>query len=303
MAQQSEALPGAPVLADQEALVRRRTNLWRDAFFRMLRNKLAVVGMAMVIFLLLTAIVGPSLAPKERDKIYFGNQQEAPNSEFLLGTDFESRDMLTRLIYGARVAIVVGLFTQVIILAIGVSVGAIAGYFGGQVDTILMRFVDIWYAVPALLFAILIMVMLGRGTMNLFLAIGLIQWVTLSRLVRGQFLSLREKEYVKAARVSGTAGFGLIVRHMLPNSMTPIIIAVTFGIPQAIFTEATLSFFGVGINPPTPSWGQMVGQYQAYLRSAPHMAIFPALCIAFTMLGFTFFGDGLRDALDPKMNR
>ena len=303
MTQQSEILAGAGALADQETQVRQRSNLWRDAFFRFFRNKLAVVGLAMVIFLFLVALIGPSLAPKERDRIYFGHQQEAPSSEFLLGTDFESRDMLTRLIYGARVALIVGFFTQVIILAIGITVGAIAGYFGGNLDTALMRFVDIWYAVPALLFAILLMVMLGRGLWQLFLAIGLVQWVTLSRLVRGQFLSLREKEFVKAARVSGTGGFGLITRHLLPNAMTPIIVAVTFGIPTAIFTEATLSFFGVGINPPTPSWGQMVGQYQAYLRSAPHMAIFPALCIAYTMLGFTFFGDGLRDALDPKMNR
>ena len=166
-----------------------------------------------------------------------------------------------------------------------------------------MRFVDIMYAFPALLFVILIMTWRGRGLFNIFLAIGLVTWVTLARLVRGQFLSLREKEFVKAARVSGTGGFSLVTRHLLPNALTPIIVAVTFGIPTAIFTEATLSFFGVGISPPTPSWGQMVGQYQVYLRSSPHMAILPAVCIAFTMLGFTFLGDGLRDALDPKMNR
>jgi len=303
MAQQSEALAGTQTIAGQEAEVRRRTNLWRDAFFRLIRNKLGVVGGLMVLFVIFVAIFGPMLAPKERDRIYFGHQQEAPSSEFWLGTDYESRDMFTRLIYGARVALVVGLATQVIILLIGVTVGAIAGYFGGQVDTILMRVVDVWYAVPALLMAMILMFTLGQGLWQLFLAIGLVQWVTLSRLVRGQLLSLREKEFIKAARVSGTGGFGLTVRHLLPNSMTPIIVAVTFGIPTAIFTEATLSFFGIGINPPTPSWGQMVGQYQAYLRSAPHMAIFPALCLAFTMLGFTFFGDGLRDALDPKMNR
>jgi oligopeptide transport system permease protein len=303
MAQQTETLTGSAALADQEAIVRRRSNLWRDAGLRLMQNKLAMVGVAMVVFLLLVALVGPSLTPKDRDKIYYGHSQETPSSEFWLGNDFESRDLFARLVYGARVAIIVGLFTQVIILAIGVTVGALAGYFGGRIDNLLMRVVDVWYAVPALLFAILMMMVLGRGLWQLFLAIGLVQWVTLSRLVRGQLLSLREKEFIKAARVSGTRGGSVIVRHLLPNAMTPIIIAVTFGIPQAIFTEATLSFFGVGINPPTPSWGQMVGQYQAYLRSAPHMAIFPALCIAFTMLGFTFFGDGLRDALDPKMNR
>jgi len=303
MTQQTDAVVSSPTLAGQEAQVRRRSNLWVDAARRLVQNKLGMVGVAMVTFLLLMAIFGPLVAPKERDKIYFGHQQEPPSKEFRLGTDFESRDMLTRLIYGARVAVIVGLFTQVIILAVGVTVGAIAGYFGGRVDNILMRFVDVWYAVPALLFAILMMMVLGRGLWQLFLAIGLVQWVTLSRLVRGQLLSLREKEFVKAARVAGTPGASIILRHLLPNSLTPIIVAITFGIPTAIFTEATLSFFGVGINPPTPSWGQMVGAYQPYLRSAPHMVIFPSLCIAFTMLGFTFFGDGLRDALDPKMNR
>jgi oligopeptide transport system permease protein len=303
MAQQSESLAGPRSVAEQEAQVRRRSNLWRDAAIRFFQNKLGMAGLIMVVFLLLVALVGPFVAPKERDRIYFGHQQEAPSREFLLGTDFESRDMLTRLIFGARVALIVGLCTQVIILLIGVTVGAMAGYFGGTVDTILMRIVDIWYAVPALLFAILLMIVLGRGLWQLFLAIGLVQWVTLSRLVRGQFLSLREKEFVKAARVAGTQSGNIMIRHLLPNSMTPIIVAVTFGIPAAIFTEATLSFFGTGINPPTPSWGQMVGEYSKNLRSAPHMAIFPALCIAYTMLGFTFFGDGLRDALDPKMNR
>ena len=303
MAQQMETLGATQALAGQEAEVRRRSNLWSDAFFRLVQNKLAMVGAVMVLFLLFTALFGPMLAPKGRDTIYYGHQQEAPSSQFWLGTDFESRDMFSRLIYGARVAIIVGLFTQAIILLVGVTVGSVAGYFGGRIDNILMRIVDVWYTVPALLFAILLMMVLGRGLWQLFLAIGLVQWVTLSRLVRGQFLSLREKEFVKAARVAGTGGTQVIVRHLLPNAMTPIIVAITFGIPQAIFTEATLSFFGVGINPPTPSWGQMVGQYQAYLRSAPHMAIFPAICIAFTMLGFTFFGDGLRDALDPKMNR
>lgn len=303
MQQQSEALVTTPLLTEEEAQVRRRSNLWRDAFYRLLRNKLGVAGLIMVSLLVLTAAVGPLVAPKDRDRIYFGHQQEAPSSEFILGTDFESRDMFTRLIYGARVTLLVGVLTQVIVLLIGVAVGAAAGYFGGQIDNILMRLVDVWYAVPALLFAMLLMVVLGRGIFNLFLAIGLVQWVTMSRLVRGQILSLREKEFVKAARVAGTGGFELTVRHLLPNSLTPIIVAVTFGIPTAIFTEATLSFFGIGINPPTPSWGQMVGQYYVYLRSAPHMAIFPALCIAYTMLAFTFFGDGLRDALDPKMNR
>jgi hypothetical protein len=209
VAQQTEALTGVSILTEQEGRVRRRSNLWRDAWHRLIRNKLAVVGMAMVTVLLLCAIFADVIMPKPRDKIYFGHQQEAPSSQFLLGTDFESRDMLSRLIYGARIAVMVGVCTQIIILLLGVSIGALAGYFGGQVDNALMRVVDIWYAVPTLLFAMLIMIMLGQGLFNLFLAIGLIQWVTLSRLVRGQLLSLREKEFIKAARVAGTGGFGI----------------------------------------------------------------------------------------------
>jgi oligopeptide transport system permease protein len=302
--QQGEAISGAGLFPAEEAQVLRRSNLWVDAFHRLMRNKLAVLGLAMVIILLFLTLFGPYLPGlKDRDKPDFANKQVAPNSEFLLGTDLAGRDMLTRLIWGARVSITVGLFTQIIIVAIGVTIGAVAGYAGGWADNILMRFVDVMYAFPTLLFVILIMTMRGRGLFNIFLAIGLVGWVTLARLVRAQFLSLREKEFIKAAKVSGTGGFGLITRHLLPNALTPIIVAVTFGIPTAIFTEATLSFFGVGISPPTPSWGQMVGEYQVYLQSSPHMAILPAMCIAFTMLGFTFLGDGLRDALDPKMNR
>jgi oligopeptide transport system permease protein len=303
MTQQHDALiTGGALFTEHEAEVRRHANLWMDAVHRLLRNKLAVLGLIIVLGLILVAAFAPVLAPKPRDKIYYGHSQEAPSREFLLGTDFEGRDLLSRIIYGARVSLTVGLFTQGIILVIGVSIGATAGYYGGRIDNLLMRFVDIWYAVPTLLFAILVMVMLGRGLFNMFLAIGFVQWVTLARLVRGQFLSLREKEFVKAARVAGTGGFSQITRHLLPNALTPIIVAITFGIPQAIFTEATLSFIGIGINPPTPSWGQMVGQYGVYLQSSPHMAIFPSIALALVMLGFTFLGDGLRDALDPLMN-
>ena len=303
MAVPGQSVAAGGVLAGQEEQVRRRSNLWLDAYHRMVRNKLAVVGAVMVVFLVLVATIGPTLSPKERDKIYFGHQAESPSSQFWLGTDFESRDMLARLIYGTRVSLTVGVMTQIIIFLLGTSVGAIAGYFGGTVDNALMRIVDIWYAVPTLLFAILIMLVLGQGLRSIFIAIGFVQWVLLARLVRAQFLSLREKEYVKAARVAGTGPAGIILKHLLPNSLTPIIVALTFGIPQAIFTESVLSFFGIGINPPTPSWGQMVGDYAKYLRSSAHMTLLPAACVGFTMLAFTFFGDGLRDALDPKMNR
>ena len=206
------------------------------------------------------------------------------------------------MIYGARVSMLVGLGAQLIIVAIGVPIGALSGYVGGRVDVFLTRFIDVMYAFPRLLFVILIMSMLGAGLMNIFIAIGLTGWVGIARQTRAQVLSIKEKEFVDAAR-------GLGVRLLppahaatsCPTRSRPIVVAVTFGIPEAIFTEAALSFIGVGINPPTPSWGQMVGEDQQFLRSYWHLCVFPAIAIAVTMLSFTFFGDGVRDALDPKM--
>lgn len=280
----------------------RRASLWGDALRRLLRNRLAMFGLAVILFFSFLAVFAPVIAPHDYAEQSWDHIAEYPSAEFPLGTDLNGRDMLSRMIYGARVSMTVGLVAQFIVVLIGVPIGAIAGYYGGKIDTAIMRFVDIMYAFPTLLFVILIMTMLGKGLFNIFIAIGLVGWVTLSRLVRAQVLSLREKEFVKAARTMGASSGRIIVRHLLPNALTPIIVAVTFGIPQAIFTEAALSFIGVGINPPTPSWGQMVGEYQQYIRSYWHMSLFPALAIGLLMLAFTFFGDGLRDALDPRMN-
>jgi ABC-type dipeptide/oligopeptide/nickel transport system permease subunit len=210
---------------------------------------------------------------------------------------------LSRLIYGARISMIVGLGSQVLVLLIGVPLGAIAGYYGGKVDLVLMRLVDVMYAFPTLLFVILLMTLLGSGMKNIFIAIGLTSWVTICRLTRAQFLSLRQKDFVMAAESTGATSARLIWRHLLPNALTPIIVAITFGVPTAIFTEAALSFIGVGISPPTPTWGGMVGESQQYLRSYWYMATFPALAIGLTMLSFSFLGDGLRDALDPRMKQ
>jgi len=210
--------------------------------------------------------------------------------------------VLSRMIYGARVSMTVGVVAECIVLAIGVPLGALAGYYGGRLDMLLMRFVDVMYAFPRLLFVIMIMSMLGRGLLNIFIAIGLTGWVRVARLTRAQMLSLKEREFCEAARAAGASNLAIMVRHLLPNALTPIIISLTFGIPEAIFTEAALSFIGVGISPPTPSWGQMVGENQQYIRSYWHLCVFPAVGIATIMLAFTFLGDGLRDALDPKLN-
>jgi oligopeptide transport system permease protein len=287
--------------------VRRRSgsspevSLWRDAWRRLLRNRLAVCGGCVILLLGLVAVLADVLAPSHYAKANFLHTYEFPSGEFPLGTDPLGRDMLSRIIYGARVSMLVGFVAQGIVVLIGVPIGAVAGYYGGKVDLLIMRFVDVMYAFPRLLFVILIMSMLGAGLFNIFLAIGLTGWVTIARLTRAQILSLKAQEFADSARAAGAGGWRVLGRHLLPNALSPIIVAVTFGIPEAIFTEAALSFIGVGVNPPTPSWGQMVGEYQPYLLSYWHLCVFPSVAIALTMLSFTFLGDGVRDALDPKL--
>jgi ABC-type dipeptide/oligopeptide/nickel transport system permease subunit len=298
----AESLAPALPLGEVDVGLRRHASLWGDAWRRLLRNRLAMFGLIGVVFLLFLAITADWISPSPYDFQHFEAIQQAPSWQYPFGTDLNGRDMLSRMIYGARVSMSVALVCQLAIILIAVPIGSLAGYYSGRVDTILMRVVDLFYAIPSLLLAILVMSVLGRGLDNLFLAIVLTSWVTLARLTRGQMLSIREKEYVKAARTAGASAIRIIVRHMLPNALTPIVVAVTFGIPQIIFSEAALSFIGIGINPPTPSWGQMVGEHQQYLRASPYLAIIPALAIAFTMLVFTFLGDGIRDALDPRMN-
>ena len=279
----------------------RPTSLWRDAWRRLLRNKLAVAGGIVVILLVLIAVSADFVAPYPYTKTNFGRLNEGPTRDYPLGTDQLGRDMVSRMIYGARVSMLVGLGAQVIVVLIGVPIGALAGWIGGRVDIVLTRFIDVMYAFPRLLFVILVMSMLGAGLQNIFIAIGLTGWVGIARQTRAQVLSLRQKEYVEGARALGARSWRLLVRHVLPNALSPIVVAVTFGIPEAIFTEAALSFIGVGINPPIPSWGQMVGEGQQYLRSSWHLCVVPSVAIAITMLSFTFLGDGVRDALDPKL--
>jgi ABC-type dipeptide/oligopeptide/nickel transport system permease subunit len=279
----------------------RQASLWGDAWRRLIRNKLAVVGLAIIVFLCLVAIFAPLLAKEHYTEANFDQPFLKPSLDHPFGTDNLGRDMLSRIIWGARVSLGVAIIAQLLTLAIGLPIGAVAGYLGGRWDTTIMRGVDVMYAFPRLLFVLLLMVVLGPGLMSIFIAIGVTGWVTESRLLRAQFLSLKERDFIRAARVSGTGGLSIVMRHLMPNSLTPIIVAMTFGIPAAIFTEAGLSFIGVGIRPPTPSWGQMVGENQQYIRSFWWLEVFPAAAIGITMLAFTFFGDGLRDALDPKM--
>lgn len=281
----------------------RQRSLWGDAWRRMSRNKMAVMGLGIVAIFTLAALFAPLIAPYGQSEVVDVRlARYGPSWLWPFGLDENARDVFSRVLYGARVSLLVGVVSQLIVLAIGVPIGATAGYFSGSVDNLLMRFVDVFYAVPQLLLVMIFLNLFGPGLLNIFLGIGLVSWVTIARLVRGQFLSLREAEYVNAARLSGAGHNYIMFRHLLPNSLTPIIVATTFGIPTAIFTEAALSFVGVGINPPLASWGQMVGSGTdtGLVQSAPHILLFPVAAIGITMLGFTFLGDGLRDALDVR---
>jgi oligopeptide transport system permease protein len=295
---------------------RKPTSLWGDAYRRLLKNRLAVVGAVIVLFLVLTAIFGPYLAPFEyraQDLEALAGNRNRPIEPFqgphVLGTDQLGRDLLSRLMDGARISMTVALIVQIVVLGIGVPVGAAAAWFGGRLDTLLMRLTDIVYAFPDLLFIILLSVafrdtFFGQaidGLLIVFVAIGLTAWVTMARLVRGQLLSLKESEFVEAARAIGVPDRRIVTRHLLPNALGPIIVAVTLGIPGAILAEATLAFIGVGVQPPRASWGSLVADGQRSLQAAPHLVIFPALAVAIALISFTFLGDGLRDALDPKL--
>ncbi len=310
MATISQPVPGAIVEP------RRSAGLWSDAFGRLRKNRLAVVGLALVILLLFAGVFGPILAPypyaaQDLTSVFAeGGGPIAPlTAGHFLGTDQLGRDLLSRLLDGARISVTVAFVVQLVILLIGVPVGALAGWFGGRVDNILMRITDVVYAFPDLLFIILLSVafretFLGRaldGLLIVFVAIGLTSWVTVARLVRGQILALKETEFVEAARAIGVSDRKIVTKHLLPNGISPIIVAVTLGIPGAILAEATLAFIGIGVQPPRASWGSLVAEGYKYIRSEPHLVVFPAIAIAVALVSFTFLGDGLRDALDPKL--
>lgn len=281
---------------------RQQSGLWADAARRFAANRLSIIGLTLVLLLTNVSLLAPWIAPYHYTKQNFMVAWQAPSWQYPFGTDGLGRDLFSRVIYGSEISMTVGVLVQAIIFAIGLPLGAIAGYMGGKVDNLIMRVVDVMSAFPGLLFIILIMAWLGAGLFNIFIAIGVTGWVGVCRLLRGQVLSLKEKEFVRAAKAMGGSHLRIILTHILPNSMTPLIVALALGIPSAIFGEAGLSFIGIGISPPTPSWGQMVGENAPYIRSYWHLATFPAIMIALTMLGFQLMGDGLRDALDPKMN-
>jgi oligopeptide transport system permease protein len=278
-------------------------SLWGDAFIRLKRNRLAVTGGIIIIIIALTSIIYPFVSRYDFASQDLEHVLKGPSALHWLGTDELGRDVLTRLIFGARTSLAVGVFTQLIVLGIGLPIGAISGAAGGKIDNLMMRFVDVVYAFPDLLLIILLRAILGGSIYMVFLAIGMVAWVNVARLVRGQTLALKQRDFVTAARVFGGRGSYLTTRHLIPNSLGPIIVAVTFNIPRAIFAEAALAYIGIGVKPPTPSWGAMIRDGNNVIFAAPHLVLFPAIAIAILMLSFTFLGDGLRDALDPRLRR
>lgn len=286
----------------EDDLAEQRRSLWGDVWARFKRNKLAMVGLCVIIFLYTVAIFAPILAPYPYDKMNLDNIYAPPGSPgHILGTDEFGRDVLSRLIYGARVSLTVGLVVVGMSSVVGITLGAIAGYYGGWIDSLIMRVVDFLYAFPFFILAITIVAILGPSLYNAMLALAVVSWVGYARMVRGQFLSLKQTEFVEAARGAGAGDLRIMFVHLLPNALGPVMVQMSLGIAGAILSASGLSFLGLGAQPPTAEWGAMLNAGKDYLRSSPHLATYPGLAIMVTVLAFNFVGDGLRDALDPRL--
>ncbi|SKC86158.1 ABC transporter permease [Maledivibacter halophilus] len=277
------------------------SSFYEDAVKRLKKNKFAMISMYVLIALVLMAIFAPLIAPYDPAEQDVYNIMQKPSSEHIFGTDEFGRDILSRIIYGARISLSVGIIAEAIAITIGVILGSIAGYFGGKADMIISRLIEIFASFPQILFALAIMFVLGPGIINLFIAIGFVGWTSVARVIRGQIMQLKEKEYVEASIASGGGGMRIIFKHLIPNCLSTIIVIVTLNIPADIMYEASLSFLGLGVQPPTASWGAMINAARAYIRANPHYSIFPGIAIMITVLAFNMLGDGLRDALDPKL--
>ena len=268
---------------------------------RFMRNKLAVVGLAMVAIVFLTAITAPVITPHDPQVQDLANTLDEPSSEHWLGTDENGRDQLSRVIYGSRIAVVVGLAAILLALVIGVVLGSLSGYLGGAWDAVIMRIADVFFAFPLIIGAIAIVLVVGRGLLPVVLALGIFSWATVARLLRSSILSVRESEYVEAARSLGAGKWRIVTRHVLPNSMAPVLVFAMVSVATAIVAEASLSFLGVGLPPDVPDWGNMISAGQKFFGYKDFLWFYPSMAVVFTVLGFVFVGDGLRDALDPRL--
>ena len=279
------------------------TSLWEDAWIKLRKNRMALIGLGLLVFLCVVSLLTPWIAPYgyEEQNLLLG--ATPPSAAHLLGTDIFGRDMLTRIMWGGRVSLMVGFIATAVALAIGVIYGAVAGFVGGRVDMVMMRLVDILYALPFMIFIILLMVVFGRNLLLLFFAIGAVEWLTMARIVRGQVMTLRKQEFVEAAYSMGLSKWAIIRRHIIPNTLGPVIVYTTLTIPSVMLLEAFLSFLGLGIQPPQSSWGLLINYGVETMEEYPWLLIFPGITLSLTLFALNFLGDGLRDALDPRASK
>tara|TARA_R110002049_G_scaffold23490_59_gene82877 strand:- start:732 stop:1619 length:888 start_codon:yes stop_codon:yes gene_type:complete len=288
-----------PVITDI-AQAEQGTSLWRDAWLRLRRNRLAVLGLAVLTCFVVIALLTPWIAPYGYAQQQLELGATPPSAQHWLGTDIYGRDLLTQIMYGGRISLAVGFIATAVALLIGVTWGAVAGYAGGKVDAVMMRLVDILYALPFMIFIVLLMVVFGRNMLLLFLAIGAVEWLTMARIMRSQVQSLRQQEFVEAAISLGLSPGTIIRRHLVPNALGPIIVYTTLTIPSVMLLEAFLSFLGLGVQPPQTSWGLLISYGAESMEEYPWLLLYPGLALTLTLFSLNFLGDGLRDALDVR---
>lgn len=275
-------------------------SLWKDAFDRLISNKLSLFGSIYILFIITLALITPLIAPYDYAYQNLDLGPSAPSATHWLGTDTLGRDLLTRMMYGSRVSLMVGFLATMVALSIGVLWGTIAGFAGGKVDTIMMRIVDVLYGIPFIIFVILLMVIFGRNLILLFMAIGAVEWLTMARIVRSQVMSLSKQEFILAAEAMGVSRTGIIYKHLIPNAIGPVIVYATLTVPQIMLLEAFLSFLGLGVQAPLSSWGLLIRDGAVSMEEYWWLLIFPSLAFSLTLFSLNFIGDGLRDALDPR---
>jgi oligopeptide transport system permease protein len=290
-------------LVEGLAQVEKGRSLWQDAFARLKKNKLALAGLAVLIVMVVLALLTPWIAPYSYEEQDLSLGATPPSWEHWMGTDIFGRDQLTRVLYGSRISLMVGFIATSVALCIGVAWGTIAGYVGGRLDAAMMRFVDVLYALPFTIFIILLTVVFGRSMLLLFLAIGAVEWLTMARIVRGQVMAIKHQEFIEAAVAMGMSRGRIMLRHVAPNILGPIIIYTTLTIPSVILLESFLSFLGLGIQPPESSWGSLISYGVETMEEYPWLLIFPAATLSITLFALNFLGDGLRDALDPRASQ
>lgn len=284
-------------------IVRPSVTYWQDAWRRLKENKPAMAGLFFVVFITLTAIFGPMLSKYNYFSQDFMVANQGSSGAHWFGTDQFGRDIFVRILYGARISLTVGFAASILNITIGVLYGGIAGYFGGKIDNFMMRIVDILYSIPMIIYVILLMLILKAGLGSIIMALAISYWTSMARIVRAQILSLKQQEFVLAAKTLGASDMRILLRHLIPNSMGPIIVTLTLTIPSAIFTESFLSFIGLGVSAPMASWGTLASEAMEGYQLYPYQLFFPALAICLTIFAFQLLGDGLRDALDPKMRK